>query len=59
VSKIEDILDLSVQDALKLKEGSVLRQFPSEFLGSTVREVILKAKAGDQKARSARKVALV
>lgn len=56
MSRIEDIEGLTVEEALKLKEGRVRREFPSEFLQATVKDVIAKAKAGNQNARTARKL---
>ncbi len=47
-----------MQEALALKEGSVRRVFPGQFLDKTVTDVLHAAQAGDPAARTARKLLL-
>ena len=58
LARIDDIKRMSVRDALKRKEGRILRQFPSEYLEGTVQDVLERAQAGNRSARRARKLLL-
>ena len=58
MSRKGDIEPLSVEDALKLKEGYVRRVFPGEYLQASVRDVMRDAAAGKARARTALKLLL-
>ena len=58
VSRKREIEALSVEEALKLKEGYVRRVFPGEYLQASVRDVMRDAATGNPKARTALKLLL-
>lgn len=48
--------DALIDELLKTKKGSIRREFPSEWLNRRWSELERAARAGDKKARKARKL---
>ena len=55
--KILESLDIPIEEFIaKDRKASIKRELPREFLDSSLREVLVKAKNGDKKARTAKKL---